>query len=104
MHLVAIARAAGVIINWDDFSDISAIVPLICRIYPNSKADINQFQAAGGVALLVHQLLQKGLLHQDVHTVAGFGLTRYTLEPWLNNGQLEWRESTKTFIQYRCYC
>ncbi|MGQ7952143.1 phosphogluconate dehydratase, partial [Providencia huashanensis] len=95
MHLVAIARAAGVIINWDDFSDISAIVPLICRIYPNGQADINQFQAAGGVALLVHQLLQKGLLHQDVHTVAGFGLTRYTLEPWLNNGQLEWREGPK---------
>lgn len=95
MHLVAIARAAGIIINWDDFSDLSAIVPLICRIYPNGQADINQFQAAGGVALLIHQLLQKGLLHNDVHTVAGFGLTRYTTEPWLNNGQLEWREGPK---------
>ncbi|EPJ8536162.1 phosphogluconate dehydratase [Providencia rettgeri] len=96
MHLVAIARAAGIIINWDDFSDISAIVPLICRIYPNGQADINQFQAAGGVALLIHQLLQKGLLHNDVHTVSGFGLARYTMEPWLNNGQLEWREGPKT--------
>lgn len=92
MHLVAIAKAAGIIINWDDFSDLSAIVPLICRIYPNGQADINQFQAAGGVALLIRQLLQQGLLHHDVQTVAGFGLTQYTLEPWLNNGQLEWRE------------
>lgn len=95
MHLVAIARAAGIIINWDDFSDLSAIVPLICRIYPNGQADINQFQAAGGVALLVRQLLEKGLLHENVNTVAGFGLTRYTLEPWLNNGQLEWRDGPK---------
>ena len=95
MHLVAIARAAGIIINWDDFSDLSAIVPLICRIYPNGQADINQFQAAGGVPLLIYQLLQKGLLHENVNTVAGFGLSRYTLEPWLNDGQLEWREGPK---------
>ncbi|UBX50740.1 phosphogluconate dehydratase [Providencia alcalifaciens] len=95
MHLVAIARAAGIIINWDDFSDLSAVVPLICRIYPNGQADINQFQAAGGVQLLIRQLLAKGLLHDDVHTVAGFGLSRYTLEPWLDNGQLSWREGAK---------
>lgn len=96
MHLVAIARAAGIIINWDDFSDLSAIIPLICRIYPNGQADINQFQAAGGVSLLIRQLLAKGLLHDDVHTIAGFGLSRYTLEPWLDNGQLAWREGTKS--------
>ncbi|ETS98953.1 MULTISPECIES: phosphogluconate dehydratase [Providencia] len=95
MHLVAIARAAGIIINWDDFSDLSAVVPLICRIYPNGQADINQFQAAGGIQLLIRQLLAKGLLHDDVHTVAGFGLSRYTLEPWLDNGQLSWREGAK---------
>lgn len=95
MHLVAIARAAGIIINWDDFSDLSAVVPLICRIYPNGQADINQFQAAGGVQLLIRQLLIKGLLHDDVHTVAGFGLSRYTLEPWLDDGQLSWREGAK---------
>ncbi|WP_323085527.1 phosphogluconate dehydratase [Providencia alcalifaciens] len=95
MHLVAIARAAGIIINWDDFSDLSAVVPLICRIYPNGQADINQFQAAGGVQLLIRQLLAKGLLHDDVHTVAGFRLSRYTLEPWLDNGQLSWREGAK---------
>ena len=96
MHLVAIARAAGIIINWDDFSDLSAVVPLICRIYPNGQADINQFQAAGGVSLLIRQLLTKGLLHPDVHTIAGFGLSRYTLEPWLDNGKLAWREGTET--------
>lgn len=96
MHLVAIARAAGIIINWDDFSELSAVIPLICRIYPNGQADINQFQAAGGVALLIRQLLSQGLLHEDVHTVAGDGLTRYTMEPWLNNGILEWREGAQS--------
>ncbi|HBQ1339794.1 TPA: phosphogluconate dehydratase [Klebsiella pneumoniae] len=80
MHLVAMARAAGIIINWDDFSD------------PNGPADINHFQAAGGVPVLVRELLKGGLLNEDVHTVAGFGLSRYTLEPWLNNGELDWRE------------
>ncbi|MGL5953175.1 MAG: phosphogluconate dehydratase [Providencia rustigianii] len=95
MHLVAIARAAGIIINWDDFSDLSAIVPLICRIYPNGQADINQFQASGGVQLLIRQLLSKGLLHDDVNTVVGFGLSRYTMEPWLDNGQLAWREGAE---------
>ena len=92
MHLVAMARAAGIIINWDDFSDLSDVVPLLARLYPNGPADINHFQAAGGVPVLVRELLKGGLLHEDVHTVAGFGLSRYTLEPWLNNGELDWRE------------
>ncbi len=92
MHLVAMARAAGIIINWDDFSDLSDVVPLLARLYPNGPADINHFQAAGGVPVLVRELLKGGLLNEDVHTVAGFGLSRYTLEPWLNNGELDWRE------------
>ena len=95
MHLVAMARAAGIIINWDDFSDLSDVVPLLARLYPNGPADINHFQAAGGVPVLVRELLKGGLLHEDVHTVAGFGLSRYTLEPWLNNGELDWREGAK---------
>ncbi|KFK92226.1 MULTISPECIES: phosphogluconate dehydratase [unclassified Serratia (in: enterobacteria)] len=95
MHLVAMARAAGIIINWDDFSELSDAVPLLCRIYPNGPADINQFQAAGGVQLVVRELLKNGLLHQDVHTVAGFGLERYTQEPWLENGQLAWRDGAQ---------
>lgn len=98
MHLVAIARSAGIIINWDDFSELSSVIPLICRIYPNGPADINQFHAAGGVALLVQQLLSKGLLHHDVDTVAGFGLSNYTLEPWLNEGKLDWRAGTATSL------
>ena len=86
------ARAAGIIINWDDFSDLSDVVPLLARLYPNGPADINHFRAAGGVPVLVRELLKGGLLHEDVHTVAGFGLSRYTTEPWLNNGELDWRE------------
>ncbi len=95
MHLVAMARAAGIQINWDDFSDLSDVVPLMARLYPNGPADINHFQAAGGVPVLVRELLKAGLLHEDVNTVAGFGLSRYTLEPWLNNGELDWREGAE---------
>lgn len=92
LHLVAMARAAGIIINWDDFSELSDAVPLLARIYPNGPADINQFHAAGGVALMVRELLAGGLLHEDVHTIAGFGLSHYTLEPWLEEGRLAWRD------------
>ncbi|SUG47356.1 6-phosphogluconate dehydratase [Salmonella enterica subsp. arizonae] len=95
MHLVAMARAAGILINWDDFSDLSEVVPLMARLYPNGPADINHFQAAGGVPVLARELLNAGLLHEDVNTVAGFGLKRYTLEPWLNNGELDWREGAE---------
>ncbi|EPJ1398648.1 TPA: phosphogluconate dehydratase [Yersinia enterocolitica] len=91
MHLVAMARSAGIIIDWDDFSELSEVIPQLCRIYPNGPADINYFQAAGGVALLIQELLQGGLLHEDVHTVVGFGLQRYTQEPYLGAGQLQWR-------------
>lgn len=91
MHLVAMARAAGIHINWDDFSDLSDVVPLMCRIYPNGPADINHFQAAGGVPVLVKELLKGGLLHEDVETVAGHGLSRYTQEPFLEEGKLVYR-------------
>lgn len=98
MHLVAMARAAGILINWDDFSEISSVVPLMARLYPNGPADINHFQAAGGVPLLMRELLKGGLLHEDVNTVAGFGLQRYTQEPWLNNGELDWREGASASL------
>ncbi|MFZ1871459.1 MAG: phosphogluconate dehydratase [Chania sp.] len=98
MHIVAMARAAGIIINWDDFSELSDAVPLLCRIYPNGPADINQFQAAGGVQLVIGELLKNGLLHQDVHTVAGFGMERYTQEPWLDHGQLAWRAGAQSSL------
>ncbi|ELY6331857.1 phosphogluconate dehydratase [Cronobacter sakazakii] len=98
MHLVAMARAAGIIINWDDFSEISDVVPLLARLYPNGPADINHFQAAGGVPVLMRELLKGGLLHEDVNTVAGFGLTRYTQEPWLDNGELAWRDGAQASL------
>ncbi|MEX3628496.1 MAG: phosphogluconate dehydratase [Burkholderia sp.] len=90
MHLVAIARAAGILIDWDDFDQLSAVVPLLAKIYPNGKADVNHFHAAGGVAFLVRNLLEGGLLHEDVNTVAGKGLAHYTFEPKLLEGKLEW--------------
>ena len=92
MHLIAVARAAGYIINWDDFSEISNAVPLLTRIYPNGSADINHFTAAGGMAQLIKQLLDAGLLHNDVKTVVGEGLEKYTKEPMLNDGELVWKD------------
>lgn len=94
MHIVAIARAAGVQINWQDLSDISDITPLMCRIYPNGLADINRFQAVGGMGFLMRELRDVGLLHDDVKTVMGEGgLAPYCKEPFLDNGQLVWRDA-----------
>ncbi|KUZ73774.1 phosphogluconate dehydratase [Burkholderia ubonensis] len=90
LHLVAIARAAGILIDWDDFDELSAAVPLLAKIYPNGKADVNHFHAAGGIAFLVRNLLEGGLLHEDVTTVAGKGLSHYTKEPRLIDGKLTW--------------
>ncbi|MCW2842472.1 MAG: edd [Nocardioides sp.] len=84
IHLVAIARAAGITLTWDDLSDLSAVVPLLTRIYPNGEADVNHFHAAGGIAFLVRTLLEAGLLHDDVRTIVGHGLSRYTAEPRLD--------------------
>ena len=92
MHLVAVAKAAGYIINWDDFADISSAVPLLTRIYPNGSADINHFTAAGGMALLIRELLGGGLLHNDVTTICGRGLEQYTKEPMIEHGELVWRD------------
>ncbi|MCF7529321.1 phosphogluconate dehydratase [Neisseria lisongii] len=96
MHLIAMARAAGVILNWDDFDEISAIVPLLIRVYPNGKADINHFTAAGGLPFVIRELLKAGLLHNDVDTVVGRGMHRYTQEPFLIDGKLEWRDAPDT--------
>ena len=83
IHLIAIAKAAGIIVNWQDISELSTFVPLLCRIYPNGEADINHFNAAGGMGYLIHQLLKGDLLHPEVNTIIGQGLTDYIYEPIL---------------------
>jgi phosphogluconate dehydratase len=91
LHLVAMARAAGILIDWDDFAELSAVVPLLARVYPNGAADVNHFHAAGGLGLLMRELRYAGLLHGDVFTVMGQGLDAYEQEPWLDGEQLAWR-------------
>ncbi|MFN5293162.1 MAG: phosphogluconate dehydratase [Flavobacteriia bacterium] len=95
IHLIAIARAAGIIINWDDMSELSAIVPLITRMYPNGAADVNHFHAAGGMGFVIRTLLEQHLLHEDVQTIIGKGLSAYTKEPKIANGQLVWEEGAR---------
>jgi phosphogluconate dehydratase len=91
MHLVAMAAAAGVHLTWEDFDDLSAVVPLVARIYPNGSADVNHFHAAGGTPYLVRTLLDTGLLHEDVQTLAGPGLSRYAQRPVLDDdGTVVW--------------
>jgi len=91
IHWVAVARAAGIVIDWDDFSDLSAVVPLLARIYPNGRADVNDFQAAGGPGFVIRELLDAGLMHADVRTVHPGGLRQYTRIPALQAGQLVWQ-------------
>lgn len=90
MHLVAVAAMAGYSVNWDDFAQLSAVTPLIAKIYPNGYADINHFQRAGGMAYFIRALLDAHLLHEDVHTVIGYGLHQYTQQPLLDKEQLLW--------------
>lgn len=92
LHLPAIARAAGYELRWEDFAALSKVVPLLARVYPNGSADVNQFQAAGGAAWVIAELLDAGLLHEDVETVQGRGLAAYAKEPWLDADQLAWRD------------
>ena len=98
IHLVAMARAGGIILDWEDFSEISDLVPLLARVYPNGLADVNHFHAAGGLGYLIGELLRGGLLHPDTKTVAGVGLHNYTQEPFMENGELVWREGTSVSL------
>ncbi len=93
LHLPAIARAAGIEITWQDFDELSAITPLLTRVYPNGQADINHFHAAGGVGLVMGSLMDAGLLHTDVQTVFGTDLTGYRREPVLDDQVLTWRDA-----------
>jgi phosphogluconate dehydratase len=98
LHMPAIAQAAGIQLTWQDMAELSEVVPTLSHVYPNGKADINHFQAAGGMAFLIRELLDAGLLHEDVNTVAGHGLRRYTQEPFLQEGKLVWREGPQASL------
>lgn len=95
IHLIAIARAAGIIINWGDMSDLSDVIPLITRMYPNGAADVNHFHAAGGMSYVISTLLENGLLHENVTTILGLGLQRYTQEPKIDTNRLIWVDGPK---------
>src|SRR5207253_3390580 len=86
IHWVAVARAAGMVIDWDDFDRLSAVVPLLARVYPNGQADVNQFQAAGGPGFVIRELLDAGLMHEDVLTVRDGGLREFTRLPTRTQG------------------
>lgn len=91
MHLIAAARVAGLDVSWDDFHELSAVVPLLARVYPNGPADINHFHAAGGIGFVIRELLAAGLLFDDVTTIMGKGLASYTEEPYMDGKTLAWR-------------
>ncbi|MDR3441600.1 MAG: phosphogluconate dehydratase [Legionella sp.] len=90
MHLIAIAAMAGYTVNWDDFAQLSAVTPMITKMYPNGYADINHFQRAGGMSYFIYTLIEAQLLHADVNTVMGYGLDKYTQRPVMDNEQLVW--------------
>ncbi len=92
IHLIAMARAAGIIIDWDDMAALSDCVPLLARVYPNGQADVNHFAAAGGIPFIIHTLLDAGLMHNNVKTLMGDGLHHQCQEPVLEDGQLVWRD------------
>lgn len=98
LHLPAIAKAAGIKLTWEDFADLSEVVPLIAKVYPNGAADINHFHASGGMQFVIHTLLANGLLHQEVQTVIGRGLNHYTKEPKLIKGKIQYVEGPKNSL------
>ena len=93
IHWVAVARAAGIMIDWDDFAELSRVVPLLSRVYPNGSADVNQFQAAGGPGFVIRELLDGGFMHADVLTVRPAGIREFTAIPQDNGGKLGWRDA-----------
>ncbi|KAA9130462.1 phosphogluconate dehydratase [Marinihelvus fidelis] len=98
IHLIAMAAAAGVVIDWDDFAELSSAVPLLARVYPNGSADVNHFHAAGGLGFCIGTLLEAGLLHEDVTTILGDGLSRFCQEPTLEDGAVGWKPAQATSL------
>jgi phosphogluconate dehydratase len=101
LHLPAMARASGVMLELQDFADLSEVVPLMAKVYPNGLADVNHFHAAGGLQFLIGELLDAGLLHPDAKTVHGDGLAAYRQEPVLDSGRLAWRDGPKSTLNDR---
>ena len=95
IHLIAMARAAGIIIDWTDFDDLASVTPLMCRVYPNGPADVNHFHAAGGLGFIIRELLDAGILHEDVNTVMGKGLRAYASQPFLDGEDVVWKPVTE---------
>jgi len=93
LHIIAMARSAGIVINWNDFHDLSETIPLLTRMYPNGNYDVNHFHHAGGMPVVIRELLENGLLHDDVNTIMGKGMLAYTRLPLLENDQLEWADA-----------
>ncbi|WP_036128481.1 phosphogluconate dehydratase [Marinobacter nitratireducens] len=99
IHWIAIARAAGIIIDWNDYAELSAVVPSMTRIYPNGQEDVNAFHEAGGTPLLIRELLNAGYLHNDVETVIGFGLDNYAQSPFMDDGRLSWKAAPERSLR-----
>ena len=95
IHIPAIARAAGIVIDWQDLDRLSSAVPLVARVYPNGSGDVNHFHAAGGMGFVIRELLSAGLIHPDILTVAGGGLAAYAREPVLEDDTLGWRDAPR---------
>ncbi|MDC0551333.1 phosphogluconate dehydratase [Amylibacter sp.] len=98
IHLIAMARASGIIIDWSDFAEISKVIPLLAKVYPNGLADVNHFHAAGGLGLVITELLGANLLHSDTQTIMGTGLETYTKEPKIINGELGWHSGVSSSL------
>jgi len=98
IHLIAMARASGIIIDWSDFAEISKVIPLLAKVYPNGLADVNHFHAAGGLGLVITELLGADLLHSDTQTIMGTGLEAYTKEPKIINGELGWHSGVSSSL------
>ena len=101
IHLVAMARAGGIVLDWQDFEELAQVTPLLARVYPNGLADVNHFHAAGGLGFMIGQLLQAGLLHEDVSTIAGKGLGRYAQDPKLSDNGLHWQDGPRETLNAR---
>lgn len=98
IHLIAIARSAGLIVDWDDFNELSAVAPLLARVYPNGEADINHFHAAGGTSFLFSELFSAGLMHADAASMWGSRIGDFVVEPVLEDGRLRWRKGVEASL------